>query len=70
MTRYCSIDCGEVLGDPVMATAILDRPLHQATTVNIKGEFYRLKETRKAGLLGKSRPTTTLIASLSWNTVG
>lgn len=51
-------DWGEVLGDPVMATAILDRLLHHATTVNIKGESYRLKEKRKAGLLGKPRPAT------------
>ena len=27
-------------------------------TVNIKGESYRLKEKRKAGLLGKPRPRT------------
>ena len=51
-------DWGEVLGDSVMATAILDRLLHHATTVNIKGESYRLKEKRKAGLLGKPRPRT------------
>jgi len=51
-------DWGEVLGDPVMATAILDRLLHHATTVNIKGESYRLKEKRKAGLLGKPRQAT------------
>lgn len=50
-------DWGEVLGDSVMATAILDRLLHHATTVNIKGESYRLKEKRKAGLLAKSRST-------------
>lgn len=47
-------DWGEVLGDRVMATAILDRLLHHATTINIKGESYRLKEKRKAGLLGKN----------------
>lgn len=48
-------DWGEVFGDSVMATAILDRLLHHATTVNIKGESYRLKEKRKAGLLTKGR---------------
>jgi len=42
---------GEVFGDPVIASAILDRLLHHATTVNIKGESYRLKEKRRAGLL-------------------
>lgn len=37
-------------GDPVMASAALDRLLHRATILNIKGESYRLKEKRKAGL--------------------
>ncbi len=46
------VDWGEVFGDQVLATAILDRLLHHATTLNIKGESYRLKEKRKAGLLG------------------
>lgn len=41
----------EVFGDPVIATAILDRLLHHSTTMNIKGESYRLKEKRRAGLL-------------------
>jgi DNA replication protein DnaC len=45
---------GEVFGDPVIASAILDRLLHHATTVNIKGESYRLKEKRRAGLLRPS----------------
>ncbi len=48
------LDWGEVFGDQVLATAILDRLLHHATTLNIKGESYRLKEKRKAGLLGKA----------------
>ncbi len=42
---------GGVFGDPVIATAILDRLLHHSTTVNIKGESYRLKEKRKAGFI-------------------
>lgn len=49
------IDWGETLGDQVLATAILDRLLHHATTLNIKGESYRLKEKRRAGLLGRTR---------------
>lgn len=49
------VDWGEIFGDQVLATAILDRLLHHATTVNIKGESYRLKEKRKAGLLGTPR---------------
>ncbi|MDE1186226.1 MAG: IS21-like element helper ATPase IstB [Pantoea sp.] len=47
-------DWGEMSGDNVLATAILDRLLHHSTTLNIKGESYRLKEKRKAGVLVKS----------------
>jgi len=41
----------KVLGDPVIATPILDRLLHHSTTVNIRGESYRLREKRRAGIL-------------------
>lgn len=41
---------GEVFGDPVIATAILDRLLHHSHLVNIRGDSYRLKEKRRAGL--------------------
>ena len=33
----------EVFGDPVIATAILDRLLHHCRVINIKGNSYRLK---------------------------
>jgi DNA replication protein DnaC len=33
-----------------IASAILDRLLHHSTTISIRGESYRLKEKRKAGL--------------------
>jgi DNA replication protein DnaC len=42
---------GSIFGDQIIATAILDRLLHHSTTVNIRGESYRLKERPKAGLL-------------------
>jgi hypothetical protein len=42
---------GEVLGDPVIATAILDRLLHHSHVLNIRGESYRLREKKQAGLL-------------------
>jgi DNA replication protein DnaC len=45
---------GDVLGDPVVATAILDRLLHHSHVLNIRGESYRLKEKRRAGLFGRS----------------
>jgi DNA replication protein DnaC len=38
-------------GDAVLASAALDRLLHRCTVVNIRGDSYRLKERRKAGLL-------------------
>src|SRR5689334_10438190 len=44
-------DWGGVFGDPIIATAILDRLLHHSTTINIRGESYRLKDRRRAGLL-------------------
>jgi DNA replication protein DnaC len=42
---------GEIFGDPIIATAILDRLLHHSVTINIKGESYWLKEKQKAGVL-------------------
>jgi len=55
-------DWGQVFGENTIATAILDRLLHHSTTVNIRGDSYRLKERRKAGLLSapvKVEPTKT-----------
>ena len=52
---------GEVFGDPVIASAILDRLLHHSITVNIRGDSYRLKEEMKAGLL-KSKIAATAAA--------
>ena len=46
---------GEIFNDHVLATAILDRLLHHATTLNVKGESYRLKEKRRAGVVGPGR---------------
>jgi DNA replication protein DnaC len=45
---------GDVFGDPIIATAILDRLLHHSTMLNVKGESYRLKEKRKAGVFGRA----------------
>ncbi len=41
---------GEIFHDHVIAAAVLDRILHHCTTINIKGESYRLKERKKHGL--------------------
>jgi DNA replication protein DnaC len=35
---------GELFGDPVVAAAILDRLLHRAVVINIKGPSWRLRE--------------------------
>ena len=42
---------GDVFGDRVIATAILDRLLHHAVTLIIRGNSYRLREKLKAGLV-------------------
>jgi len=50
---------GAVFGDEVAAAAIIDRLLHYSTTVNIRGESYRLKDKKRAGVF--SMPTSTLV---------
>jgi DNA replication protein DnaC len=47
---------GGVFGDPVVATAILDRLLHHSHVLTISGESYRLKEKRRSGLLKAHAP--------------
>jgi DNA replication protein DnaC len=42
---------GTVFGDPVVATAILDRLLHHSHVITIRGDSYRLREKRRAGLI-------------------
>lgn len=44
-------DWGTVFGETTIASAILDRLLHHSVTLNIRGESYRLKERKRAGLL-------------------
>jgi hypothetical protein len=58
-------DWGSIFGDSIIATAILDRLLHHSTTINIRGESYRLKDRRKAGLVpGRGQDgTATSLAS-------
>ncbi len=47
---------GEVFGDPVVATALLDRLLHHAVVVQIEGSSYRMRQ--HAGLLPQTpRPS-------------
>ena len=47
-------DWGDIFAaDQVLATAILDRLLHVSTTINIRGQSYRLREKRKAGVFSE-----------------
>jgi len=41
---------GELMGDPVLATAVLDRLLHHCHVINIRGNSYRLKDKLKTGI--------------------
>ncbi|WP_281033860.1 MULTISPECIES: IS21-like element helper ATPase IstB [unclassified Mesorhizobium] len=45
---------GEVFGDPVVATAILDRLLHHSHVITIRGDSYRLREKRRAGIFNSA----------------
>jgi DNA replication protein DnaC len=51
------LEWGAVFGDEVAAAAILDRLLHYSTTVNIRGESYRLKDKKRAGVFTVPRPS-------------
>lgn len=65
-------DWDSIFGDQIIATAILDRLLHHSTTINIRGESYRLKDRRRAGLLprtedqqARSEPATAVAVALN-----
>jgi DNA replication protein DnaC len=51
---------GEVLGDSVIAAAILDRLLHHSHVVTIRGESDRLREKKRAGVVGAAPPRPLL----------
>ena len=51
---------GELMSDAVIATAMLDRLLHHAHVINIRGDTYRLKDRLKAGL--KTVPPVDIMA--------
>jgi len=53
---------GTVFGDPVVATATLDRLLHHSHVITIRGDSYRLKEKRRSGLVQK-----TAAAEANWS---
>jgi DNA replication protein DnaC len=49
----------ELFGDGVLATAVLDRLLHHAHILNIRGQSYRLKDKMKAGVYTAPTDKTT-----------
>ena len=51
-------DRGAVLGDAVVATAILDRSLHHGHVTAIRGDGYRLLAMRCVGLVNRASATT------------
>ena len=42
---------GEMMSDEAVATATLDRLLHHAHVVSIKGDSYRMKDRLKVGVI-------------------
>lgn len=50
---------GEVFGDPVVATALLDRLLHHAVVLQIEGSSYRMRE--HAALVPENLRTNALV---------
>nr|WP_306171827.1 ATP-binding protein [Variovorax sp. KK3] len=45
---------GAVFGDAVVATVILDRLLHHSHVITIRGDSYRLRSKRRAGLVNQA----------------
>ena len=58
---------GELLGDSVIASAVQDRLLHHSHVLNIRGESYRLREKRQAGLFPSQQHLGTGLAESSDN---
>lgn len=57
-------DWGSIFAaDNVIASALLDRLLHHSTTINIKGESYRLKDKRRAGLMALEQGNAAAVPS-------
>lgn len=46
---------GHVFGDEVIAAAVLDRVLHHSHVLVIQGDSFRLRQKKRAGLLGSTK---------------
>lgn len=49
---------GTVFGDAVLTTAILDRLPHHSHVITIRGDSYRLRSKRRAGLMNQAAVAT------------
>jgi len=47
-------------GNSALTAAMLDRLMHHAHLIQIAGDSYRLKDKRKAGVLGLAQSTPTI----------
>ena len=48
-------DWGQVFADQVVATAIVDRLLHNAVVLNIRGRSYRMGDYQEEAPSGRSK---------------
>lgn len=60
---------GNLLGDEILATALLDRLLHHAEVISINGRSYRMKE-RKADQTGLSVPAEVALSTTGGQATG
>ena len=51
---------GEIFGDPVVAAAMIDRLVHHAEILSLKGDSYRLRDKKVAG--SRVKPASPLAA--------
>jgi DNA replication protein DnaC len=51
---------GQVFGDALAATAILDRLLHHSQVITVRGDSYRMRDKRRSGLLQKAAAPTPI----------
>ena len=54
-TNQAVTQWGHVFGDDMIAAAVLDRVLHHSHVLVIQGESYRLRQKKRAGLLGSTK---------------
>jgi hypothetical protein len=47
-------------GNTALTSAMLDRLLHHAHVIQIRGDSYRLKEKRRSGILGQQLTTVQI----------